>query len=189
MYRKCLWLLLIILPTVMGCTAFYYQSPYTKFNHEKHVDVLFQQQKDCFFCHKMPSADTFMKQGDSAKVTPELKIDGKCHSCHRDPDTRVAKAPHKCSTCHDNMKVLKPADHVKNWKEVHAVPASMDSKKCATCHSQWYCENCHSKVHSVDKYRHPRSFKLKHSMEAMIDPGSCDTCHRVEFCIKCHRKD
>lgn len=191
MYKKYLWLLLI-LPVIIGCTTkFYYQSPYTKFNHEKHVDILFQKQKDCFYCHKLPDPETFMKQAnsDNTKVVPDLKIDGKCHTCHRNPDTRVAKAPRNCNTCHDNMKVLKPADHVQNWKEVHSVPASLDSKSCMTCHSEWFCQSCHSKVNSSEKMRHSRSFKLKHSMEAMIDPGSCDTCHRVEFCIKCHRKD
>ncbi len=189
MIKKVLWLLLLIVPVIFGCTQFYYQSPVTKFNHEKHVDILFQQKKDCFHCHKLPSIETMIKQGGELKIAADLKIDGKCHSCHRDIETRVSAAPQNCSTCHENMKVLKPADHLKNWKEMHAAPATLDSRSCQTCHDEWYCESCHSKQNSMENMRHSRSFKLKHSLEASIDPGSCDTCHRVEFCISCHRKD
>ncbi|WP_277656613.1 cytochrome c3 family protein [Seleniivibrio woodruffii] len=188
MIRKLSWLILLIVPVIYGCSQFYYQSPVTKFNHEAHVDILFQQKRDCFFCHKLPSIETMIKSGGQLKIAADLKIDGKCHSCHRDVPTKVASAPQNCSTCHENMKVLKPADHVNNWNTLHSVPAKLDSKSCETCHKQWYCESCHSKQNSLENYRHSRSFKLKHSLEATIDPGSCDKCHRVDFCITCHRK-
>ncbi|MCD8554993.1 cytochrome c3 family protein [Seleniivibrio sp.] len=189
MIKKVSWLLLLVVPVIFGCTQFYYQSPVTKFNHEKHVDILFQQKKDCFHCHKLPSIETMIKQGGELKIAADLKIDGKCHSCHRDIETRVASAPQNCSTCHENMKVLKPADHLNNWKNMHAAPATLDSRSCQTCHDEWYCESCHSKQNSMENMRHSRSFKLKHSIDVYTDPGSCDTCHRVEFCISCHRKD
>jgi len=191
MIRKSLLLILIIivLATAIGCAQFYYQSPLAKFNHEKHVEVLFQQQKDCFYCHKLPNIETFIKQGGDLKIAPELKVDGKCHTCHKDQATKIASAPQNCNSCHDNMKVMKPADHLNNWTNMHAVPASLNSKDCESCHKEWYCESCHSKTSSSESFRHSRSFKLKHSMEAMIDPGSCDACHKVSFCIDCHRKD
>jgi len=190
MYRKLALILLIaFIATILGCTKFYYQSPYVKFNHEQHVNILFQQQKDCFYCHKLPDIETIVKQGGDVKITPELKIDGKCHTCHKDQATKVAKAPQSCNTCHENMKIMKPEDHVNNWTELHAAPAAADSKDCESCHKQWYCESCHSNQFASDTKRHSRSFKLKHSMEAMIDPGSCDACHKVSYCIDCHRKD
>lgn len=179
----------VIAAALAGCAQFFYQPPMAKFNHEKHVDTLFKQQKDCFFCHKLPDIETMIKMGGELKITPELKVENQCHTCHRDEPTKIAAAPQNCNTCHDNMKAMKPADHVNNWINMHAVPASLDSKKCSTCHQDWYCESCHSRQFSYENFRHSRSFKLKHSMEAMIDPGSCDSCHKVDFCIDCHRKD
>jgi len=189
MYRKILLLLVFAVAAVLGCTKFYYQTPYVKFNHEKHVDILFQQQKDCFYCHKLPKIEEIIMQQGELKITPELKIDGKCHTCHKDEATKVASAPQNCTACHENMKVMKPDDHVNNWVNIHEVPASVNSKECESCHKNWYCESCHTKQFSLESLRHTRSFKLKHSLEAQVDPGSCDTCHRVEFCIDCHRKD
>ncbi|MGD9807944.1 MAG: cytochrome c3 family protein [Deferribacterales bacterium] len=185
------WFLLIIITVAAaaGCAQFYYQSPLAKFNHEKHVDILFQQKKDCFYCHQLPDIKTFVEQGGELKITSELKIDGKCHTCHKDQETKIASAPQNCSSCHENMKVMKPEDHVNNWTNMHAVPATLDKASCNSCHQDWFCESCHSKQNSMENLRHSRSFKLKHSLEAMVDPGSCDSCHRVDFCISCHRKD
>jgi hypothetical protein len=191
MIRKLsLFLLTIIcIAAVYGCAQFYYQSPLVKFNHEKHVEVLFQQKKDCFYCHKLPDVAAFINQQGELKITSELKVDGKCHTCHKDQPTKIASAPQNCSTCHENMKVMKPEDHLKNWTNLHAVNAALDKKECESCHQEWFCESCHSSQNSAESLRHSRSFKLTHSMEAMIDPGSCDSCHRVDFCITCHRKD
>ena len=82
---------------------------------------------------------------------------------------------------------MKPEDHLTQWTQMHAVPASLDKKSCDSCHSDWYCESCHSKQYSAENYRHPRAFKLRHSVEAMMDPASCDSCHKASFCIDCHR--
>ncbi|ADD67574.1 hypothetical protein Dacet_0794 [Denitrovibrio acetiphilus DSM 12809] len=189
MIKKFSWLLLIMITfaAVFGCAKFYYQSPLVKFNHEEHVDILFQQKRDCFYCHKLPNIETFIQQDGELKITPELKVDGQCHTCHKNRNTKVASAPHNCNICHENMKVMRPDDHVNNWMTLHAAEASLNMKECESCHKDWYCESCHTKQNSAEKIRHSRSFKLKHSMEAMIDPGSCDTCHRVDFCMTCHR--
>jgi len=189
MYRKlALILLLAFIATLIGCTKFYYQSPYAKFKHEQHVDILFQQQKDCFYCHKLPDIETIVKQGGEIKMTSELKIDGKCHTCHKDQATKVAKAPQSCDSCHENMKIMKPDDHSNNWTELHAAPAAADSKDCESCHKEWYCESCHTNTVSTEALRHSRSFKLTHSTEAYIDPGSCDSCHQISYCMSCHDK-
>lgn len=196
MYGKFSCLLILVLLTVHGCSRFYYQPPLVKFKHEKHVDILFEQQKECAYCHILPAIDTLIQQGGEFKMTPELnkmahelKIDGKCHSCHKDQTTKADKAPKNCVTCHENMKTMKPTDHVNNWKRMHSVPAGLDRKECGNCHKDWYCQSCHTQQKSLDNFMHSRTFRLKHSLEALVDPGSCGTCHRVSFCIDCHQRD
>ncbi len=184
----------LLLFAVYGCSLFYYQPPLAKFNHERHVNVLFEQQRDCTYCHKLPVVESLLQKGDDVKIPPELtvlklKMDSKCHSCHKDEATKVAQAPKGCDACHENMKTMKPVDHVSNWKTMHAVPAGLDRKTCDGCHDGWYCESCHSQQTSLNGVMHSRAFKLKHSLEAMVDPGACDTCHRISFCIDCHQKE
>ncbi|WP_022850474.1 cytochrome c3 family protein [Limisalsivibrio acetivorans] len=188
MKKRTLLILTAFIIAAVGCSKFYYRTPYLAFNHEKHVDILFQQEKDCFYCHKLPDLESFAFQGQDFKIDAELKIDGKCHDCHKDETTRVAKAPGNCKVCHDNLKTMKPDDHQADWTKLHAVPAKLDKSSCESCHSDWYCEDCHSKQKSIEDLRHPRAYKLTHSMDAMIDPGSCDVCHRTGFCIECHSR-
>lgn len=202
MFRKFSSIVALVLLTVYGCSTFYYQPPLAKFNHENHVTALFEQQKDCTFCHKLPAIEALIERGLLSDNTaaelktilksehkPELKIDTKCHSCHKDRATKVAKAPQQCGACHETMKTMKPGDHVKNWTRMHAVPAGLDKKGCQNCHKQWYCETCHSQQYSMERRMHSRTFRLRHSMEALVDPGSCSSCHRVDFCIECHLEE
>lgn len=111
-----------------------------------------------------------------------MKIDGKCHTCHRDTNTKLAKAPSRCDTCHVDMKNYKPNDHLKGWKTQHSVVAKVNYKDCKNCHSDWYCQDCHTKQNLVEFKRHPSNFKLRHSIEAMVDPASCGSCHRAYLC-------
>ncbi len=195
MNRKTLLKLILVLLTISGCAKFYYQSPLAKFNHEEHVNTLFETKKDCAYCHKLAAIEKLIQQEGEFKISPELKkeaseikLEGQCHSCHKDKATRVATAPGNCETCHEYLKGMKPDNHVNDWKRMHAVPASLDRENCQSCHKDWYCQSCHSQQKSVNKMMHSRTFKLKHSTEAMVDPGSCGTCHRVDFCIECHLK-
>lgn len=185
-----LMILLMVVSTICSCSKFYYQSPLTKFNHEEHIDSLFEQQKDCSFCHKLASIEKLIQQEGKYKVAPklkkaatEIKLEGQCHSCHKDKATKVATATSNCGTCHEHLKSMKPDNHVSYWRRLHAVPASIDSNNCQNCHKAWYCESCHSQQKTAYSFRHSRTYKLKHSVEALVDPGSCGTCHRVDFCI------
>lgn len=188
MNKKLIWLFVALTIVLVGCTKFYYQTPYVKFNHEEHVSVLFEEKKDCFYCHKLPDIETLINQESNFKISADLKIDNTCHTCHKDAGTKLASAPQNCYVCHDNLKTLKPEDHLPQWTKLHAVPATLERDSCSTCHSDWFCENCHSMQYSKDNYRHSRAFKLTHSVEAKIDPASCDSCHRVSFCTSCHVK-
>lgn len=172
----------------VGCSKFFYKSPYGQYNHETHVEILFKQNRDCFYCHKLPDIETIKIDNKGlSEIKPELEIEGKCHSCHKEPETKIAKAPEACSTCHQNMKLMKPKSHVNEWERLHGVPAKLNQKDCASCHSEWYCENCHTEQYALKYSRHPRNFKIYHSLEASIDPGSCGSCHREYFCVDCHR--
>lgn len=182
--------MVLFLIVVAGCTSFIYKKPNSFYNHEKHVDILLKQNKDCFYCHNLPKTDNISLDDlrNLLKSGPEIKIDGKCHVCHRDTETKIAKAPSKCETCHIDMKNYKPADHMKDWIKQHSTNAKVNSEDCKTCHTDWYCRNCHSKQNTVEFKRHTGSFKLRHSIEAIIDPASCGSCHRTYFCIECHKK-
>jgi hypothetical protein len=194
--RKTIFKWILVLLTIYGCSKFYYQPPLTKFSHEEHINILFEQQKDCAYCHNLVAIDKLIQQEAEFKKNPELKrsaselkLEGQCHSCHKDQATSVAKAPRKCSTCHEYLKAMKPDNHVNDWKRMHAVPASTDRENCQSCHKNWYCQSCHSQQKTMGSFMHSRTYKLKHSFEAMVDPASCDACHRVDFCIECHLKD
>jgi hypothetical protein len=190
MQKRMTLVLLAILPILFyGCTKFYYKSPYVTFNHEQHVNILFEQKKDCFYCHKLPDVETFITQGADFKIGAELKIDNTCHSCHKDELTKLPSAPKNCYACHENMKTMMPDDHLNQWVSMHTVPATLDKKSCESCHSDWYCETCHSKQYTKDGYRHSRSFKVFHAVEARLDPSSCDSCHKTNFCLDCHKKN
>lgn len=186
---------MLMLLLICGCSTFYYQSSLAKFTHETHVDILFEQHKDCSYCHKLAAIEKLIQQEGEFKIAPdlekaasEIKLEGQCHSCHKDEATKVATATGTCSTCHEHLKAMKPGDHVNNWKQVHGVPASLDSKNCQSCHKDWYCTSCHSQSKSIGNFMHSRTYRLRHSLEAMVDPASCDSCHRVDFCIDCHLK-
>lgn len=188
------WLLVLLI--IYGCSTFYYQSPLAKFNHEAHINSLFEQHKDCSYCHKLAAIEKLIQQEGKFKLSPklkksaaEIKLEGQCHSCHKDVATRVSTAPENCGICHEHLKTMKPDNHVNNWKQMHGVPAALDRKNCQSCHKDWYCASCHSQQKAMQNFMHSRTFKLKHSLEAMVDPGSCDACHRVDFCIQCHLKN
>jgi len=186
---KKLFLFLIFGLLIAGCAGFFYKSPYSTFNHEKHVEILFEKKKDCFYCHQLPDIKDIKELKTIKKgIEPELEIEGKCHSCHKEPETRVAKAPSTCITCHQNMKIMKPVDHVAQWDTMHSVAGKLKEKECASCHSEWFCQNCHTNRYTLERNRHPRNYRLVHALEAMIDPGSCSTCHRAYFCLDCHKE-
>jgi hypothetical protein len=187
--NKRLLMLFFIIMFFAGCAGFFYKTPYSTFDHEKHVEVLFEKKKDCFYCHQLPDIKDIKELKEKKKgIDPEIAIEGKCHSCHKEPETKVANAPGDCGACHQNMKLMKPNDHINEWENLHSIAGKLDKKKCDSCHSEWYCENCHTKRYTVEYNRHPRNYRVYHSVEAMIDPGSCGTCHRTYFCIDCHRK-
>ena len=189
MNKKSILFLAALTVILIGCTKFYTQSPYRTFNHEQHVAILFEEKKDCFYCHQLPDANTFLNLKGNFSVKAELKIDNTCHICHKDVPTKMNFAPQNCYVCHDNLKTMKPEDHVSQWVDLHVVPATLNKKDCDSCHSDWYCENCHSKQYTRENYRHPEAFRITHSVEAMMNPDSCDSCHRISFCRDCHRKN
>lgn len=177
---------MVLIIFLTACTGFIYKKPNSFYNHEKHVNILFKNNKDCFYCHSLPKLENFdLSKIDLKNIGPELKIEGNCHVCHRNPDTKIKEAPSDCATCHQNMKEVLPENHLNNWLKTHSVEAATKND-CKTCHSEWYCIKCHNNNYAVENFRHPVAYRIYHSTEAFIDPASCGACHRVGFCVDCH---
>ena len=161
-----------------------------RFDHLGHVATLAAHEMSCVGCH---SFDMRIETSD-APLAQQLSRVGQrpggeaCHYCHTEADSKVAKAPGTCTTCHSNLLPLKPDDHEVAWLRVHAGATRADPLSCANCHAQAYCINCHQRRDSIQTVVHDRNFRFTHSIEARANPVQCGSCHRQDFCTQCHQK-
>jgi hypothetical protein len=161
-----------------------------KFNHAKHMPVLASSDVTCLSCHRF---DALIETGND-EMARELAAHSlypgqpACHFCHVDSDTRLDKAPHACTTCHDNLEPLRPADHEVAWLKVHSSMARANPERCENCHRQSFCIDCHERRDTIQTRVHDRNFRFFHSVQARANPMQCGSCHREDFCINCHKQ-
>jgi hypothetical protein len=166
------------------------------FPHKTHwVD----QNIDCIECH-----------GDMAGVenSPPIPLMEDCLSCHIEK-----QGPEYCSSCHENVAFLRPADHSEAWLIEHDLAALSNDSDCNICHSQNTCDNCHSgallgfddlpKMNPAPGYRpgiivnkmllsrnHTLDYVFSHGLEASTKAKDCSVCHEApEFCTDCHQNE
>jgi len=161
-----------------------------KFNHAKHMPVLAARDVTCLSCHRF---DTLIETGNdemARELAARALFPGQpaCHFCHVDIDTRLDKAPHACTTCHDNLEPLRPADHEVAWLKVHSSMARANPERCENCHRQSFCIDCHERRDTIQTRVHDRNFRFFHSVQARANPMQCGSCHREDFCINCHKQ-
>jgi nitrate/TMAO reductase-like tetraheme cytochrome c subunit len=161
-----------------------------KFNHANHAAILASQHVTCLYCHRF---DALIETGND-EMARELVAralypgNAACHFCHVDIDTRLAKAPHTCTTCHDNLQALRPADHDVAWLKVHSSMSRANPERCTNCHRQSFCIDCHERRDTIQTRVHDRNFRFFHSVQARANPMQCGSCHREDFCINCHKQ-
>jgi hypothetical protein len=161
-----------------------------KFDHARHTKVLDSQGVSCLHCHRF---DLLIESGDD-DLARELSVRGQrpdgetCHFCHGPGETRLATAPSQCTTCHENLLALRPADHDIAWMKAHAGAARADPMQCETCHRQSSCIDCHQRRDSIQTRVHDRNFRFFHSVEVRANPMQCGSCHRQDFCSQCHTR-
>jgi hypothetical protein len=160
-----------------------------KFDHAAHQRQFAAAGVTCLDCHRFDALIDSGKPELAAEMSAQALHPGSaaCHFCHGQTATRMATAPPTCSTCHDNLAPLRPADHDLAWDRVHAQMARVDSSRCETCHHQAECIDCHQRRDTVRERVHDRNFKFIHSIEATANPMQCGSCHREDFCIRCHQ--
>jgi Cytochrome c7 and related cytochrome c len=162
-----------------------------KFNHQAHHAILAERQVNCLDCHRF---DVLIDAGNE-QMARELSMQAQypggaaCHYCHTSEQTRVAKAPSACTTCHENLMALRPTNHEVGWLKVHASVAQVSSPQCESCHRQSFCIDCHERRDTIQTRMHDRNFRFFHSVEARANPMRCGSCHREDFCIRCHQQD
>jgi hypothetical protein len=159
-----------------------------KFDHGKHAAILGEQGGACTDCHRF---DVLLDTGNEALAREvsarALRPGGEaCHFCHGPSDTRLAAAPSACTTCHENLLALRPANHDVAWMKVHASAARADPTACESCHRQTFCISCHQRRDDIQTIVHERNFRFFHGVEARANPMQCGTCHREDFCLNCH---
>jgi len=159
-----------------------------KFDHERHAGVLQRQGITCADCHRF---DAKLGGGEPQLTaafsgTAQYPGSAACHYCHGPSDTRLATAPSACTTCHQNLTPLMPANHEIAWARVHASVASADPVACQNCHRDAFCINCHQNRDSILTYVHERDYLSYHSVDARSNPMQCGSCHREDFCANCH---
>lgn len=161
-----------------------------KFSHSRHASALAAADVTCVDCHRF---DELIDAGNE-QLARELSARAQyprgtaCHYCHTAADTRVAKAPSACTTCHQNLTPLTPEDHQVAWLKVHASMAQANPARCESCHTQAFCIDCHDRRDSIQTRMHERNFRFFHSIEARANPMQCGSCHREDFCSNCHKQ-
>jgi nitrate/TMAO reductase-like tetraheme cytochrome c subunit len=161
-----------------------------RFDHSTHQKVLATAQLTCIDCHHFDVLiDTANEELAKALSAHALQPGSTpCHSCHTQPQTRLASAPQACMTCHQNLLPLMPDNHQVAWLKVHASVANTNPAQCDSCHRQSYCVDCHNRRDTIQTVVHERNFRFTHGVEARANPMRCGSCHRTDFCINCHQQ-
>lgn len=159
-----------------------------KFDHRRHNEPLASLGVTCADCHRFDARTETSKEDLAGELERSALRPGgaPCHFCHRDGETRLAGAPQACTTCHENLRPLRPLDHDVAWLKVHAGMARDEPARCESCHRQAECITCHQRRDSINTIVHERNFRFFHSIEARANPARCGSCHREDFCIRCH---
>ncbi|HEX7407126.1 MAG TPA: cytochrome c3 family protein [Candidatus Binatia bacterium] len=161
-----------------------------KFNHAKHAPTLASANVTCIECHRF---DALIEAGNE-ELARELSAQAQyphsaaCHFCHVDSESRMAKAPQACTTCHENLAPLRPPDHEVAWLKVHANMSRANPAKCENCHRESFCIDCHDRRDTIQTRVHDRNFRFFHSVQVRANPMQCGSCHREDFCINCHKQ-
>lgn len=161
-----------------------------KFGHKVHANIFERAAVTCVDCHRF---DVLLDVRNE-QLARELSYRAQyppgaiCHHCHGPGEQRVAEAPKACTTCHDNLEPLRPADHDVAWMKVHAGMARVNAAQCETCHRQAECIDCHQRRDSIQTRVHDRNFRFFHGIQVRANPMQCGSCHREDFCIRCHER-
>ena len=159
-----------------------------KFNHAGHAPRLAAAHVTCVDCHSFDVLIDAPTEDMARELSTRTQQPGgeACHYCHGPGETRLAEAPSACTTCHENLTALRPADHEVAWLKVHASMARNNPVQCENCHRQSFCIDCHDRRDTIQTRVHDRNFRFVHSVEARANPMQCGSCHREDFCINCH---
>jgi hypothetical protein len=159
-----------------------------KFDHARHDRRFAAAGIGCLDCHAFDTLIDVAEPQAAAGLSAHAQYPGgqACHFCHGPSETRMPTAPQTCSTCHDNLAPLRPADHDLAWERVHAQMARVDPARCDGCHQQAECIDCHQRRDTVRTRVHERNFRYFHGIQANANPMQCGSCHRQDFCIRCH---
>jgi hypothetical protein len=160
------------------------------FDHAHHAELFAAKQIACGDCHRFDAQIESADPARAAALSQRALRPGAaaCHYCHVEADTKMAAAPGTCTTCHENLAPLRPADHDLSWSKVHAAIARTNAEECQTCHKQADCIDCHQRRDTIQTVVHDRSFRFFHGIEARANPMQCGSCHREDFCIRCHQQ-
>lgn len=161
-----------------------------KFVHAGHAKALAAAGVTCIDCHRF---DVLVETGNDAMAREISRrslhpSSAPCHYCHRPAEPAVTAAPQACTTCHENLEPLRPADHEVAWLKVHASMARAGTQQCENCHRQSFCIDCHARRDPIKTVVHERNFRFFHSVQARANPMQCGRCHRADFCINCHQQ-
>jgi hypothetical protein len=161
-----------------------------KFDHRQHARSLATANATCIDCHRFDAKTETGNEELAQELSAEAQYPGSgaCHFCHVSSETRMAGAPSACTTCHENLTPLRPADHDVAWLHVHAGVARTDPTRCESCHQQTFCIDCHQRRDTIQTRVHDRNFRFFHSIQARANPIQCSSCHREDFCIRCHQR-
>jgi hypothetical protein len=144
------------------------------FSHQVHIE----EGQECLDCH---SGVENKNEPTAGQHIPDRQA---CTECHGSADFSQEKD--KCLTCHSDIQVVKPADHLAGWKKDHGAAWEINEQTCSHCHSNFYCQECHQ-GDNLDREVHPLNFRNNHGIEAKANKENCITCHReYAFCNECH---
>jgi hypothetical protein len=161
-----------------------------KFNHAKHMPILASANVTCIECHRFDALIDAGNEEMARELSTHALYPGNpaCHFCHVVSETRMAKAPQACTTCHQNLEPLRPTDHEVAWLKVHSSASRANPARCENCHQQAFCIDCHARRDTIQTQMHDRNFRFFHSVQARANPMQCGSCHRLDFCINCHKQ-
>lgn len=131
------------------------------FSHQRHFD----QGVVCHTCH----------HSNGALVYTPVKED--CIACHIDRGVPAA-----CSTCHQDVDILKPESHIKSGFDLAHGRMGLELNSCNECHgTKRFCIDCHGvpMPHSSD-------YLTIHPSQVHGDPMKCNLCHGTQSCQSCH---
>lgn len=158
------------------------------FSHKGHLDAFKKTGVSCTNCHsfalKSNSSDPLSAGIPKGFIKPSPQI---CHECHQ--GKVQMPRPSQCTLCHQETKLLEPANHQMNWSKRHGLFAQSDADSCLQCHTQSTCSECHIQKNKIKPKVHRPNFRSFHSIEARSNPQSCVVCHSsTTTCLNCHTK-